>query len=125
MKEAIKCLETGTYRSSHVAAWAAFMGYVEEKLGEDGYVELDRVRGWKVTNPDELIEAASDYVILGCLKDVGIITKSTLNSLRGLLAKRNECAHPSEYEPGLNDTLGYISELVRRIEYLQSRNISH
>jgi hypothetical protein len=42
-----------------------------------------------------------------------------MKALHGLLNRRNECAHPSEYFPDLNQTLGYVSELFSRIEWLQ------
>jgi hypothetical protein len=32
----------------------------------------------------------------------------------GLLARRHECAHPSSYTPNLNQSLGYVSELLER-----------
>lgn len=42
-----------------------------------------------------------------------------MKALHGLLNRRNECAHPSEYFPDLNETLGYIGELFKRIKQLQ------
>jgi len=51
------------------------------------------------------------------------LTKSEMKALHGLLNKRNECAHPSEYFPDLNETLGYISELLNRIRKIRERNI--
>ena len=44
-----------------------------------------------------------------------------MKALHGLLNRRNECAHPSDYFPDLNETLGYLSELFQRIEYLERR----
>ncbi|ACV80651.1 hypothetical protein [Nakamurella multipartita] len=41
-----------------------------------------------------------------------------MKALQGLLAKRNECAHPGNYEPSINDTLGYLDEMMKRIEAL-------
>jgi hypothetical protein len=41
-----------------------------------------------------------------------------MRTLHGLLSRRNECAHPSEYFPDLNMTLGYISDLIDRIKRL-------
>ena len=39
-----------------------------------------------------------------------------MKSLHGLLSKRNECAHPSDYEPEFSETIGYVSELLNRIK---------
>jgi hypothetical protein len=46
-------------------------------------------------------------------------SKTTMKALHGLLNRRNECAHPSEYFTDLNETLGYIGELFKRITQLQ------
>uniref|UniRef100_UPI001C5BCF17 hypothetical protein n=1 Tax=Archaeoglobus fulgidus TaxID=2234 RepID=UPI001C5BCF17 len=62
-----------------------------------------------------------DFQIFEAAKDVGILNKSDMKTLQGLLSKRNECAHPSDYFPDLNETLGYISELLKRIKILQMR----
>jgi hypothetical protein len=42
----------------------------------------------------------------------------TMRMMHGWLGSRNECAHPSDYFPDLNMTLGYISELVDRVKRL-------
>ena len=48
-------------------------------------------------------------------------TKKEMKAFHGLLAKRNECAHPTSFYPGLNESLGYVSELLKRIETLQAK----
>ena len=50
-----------------------------------------------------------------------LITNSVMRALQGLLAKRNECAHPEDYEPSINDTLGYLDEMMKRIAALASK----
>jgi hypothetical protein len=50
-----------------------------------------------------------------------ILQKMTQKALHGLLNKRNECAHPSEFYPDLNSSLGYVSEIFQRVELLQKR----
>ena len=54
---------------------------------------------------------------------VDALIEVTPFDLHGLLTRRNECAHPSTYLPGLNETLGYIAETLNRIEYLQPRSL--
>ncbi len=56
-------------------------------------------------------------------RDVGLCRKNEVKALLGLLNKRNECAHPSDFYPGLNHTLGFVSELLQRIERLQPRTL--
>lgn len=121
--EALQCIEHNLYRSAHVSGWGAFIDFVAEKLGEDGYKKINGIRNWKVKNSEELREIAPDYVMIGCLEDVGLIKKPEAKSLRGDLAKRNECGHPSTYQPGFDEALGYVAGLLNRIESLQLKKI--
>jgi hypothetical protein len=62
----------------------------------------------------QLIEAA---------RDLGLCTRTEMKALHGLLNKRNECAHPSDYFPLVNETLGYVAEVLQRIGQLQLRRL--
>jgi hypothetical protein len=53
----------------------------------------------------------------------GLCEKSERKALLGVLNKRNECAHPSDFYPGLNESLGYFSELLKRIETLRKKTL--
>jgi hypothetical protein len=46
-----------------------------------------------------------------------------MKALHGLLNKRNECAHPSDFYPDMNGSLGYISELLSRVATLQTKTL--
>jgi hypothetical protein len=50
-----------------------------------------------------------------------VISKSERKAFHGLLNRRNECAHPSDFFPDMNQSLGYISEIVSRLEALEKR----
>ena len=117
-QEAFKGIEYGIFRSSIVLAWAAFIDFLADKIGEDNFTKLNARKNWSISSTDDLREKASDSIIIECASELGLINKNTAKNLRGLLAKRNECGHPSEYKPGLNDTLGYIDELLKSIELL-------
>jgi hypothetical protein len=58
---------------------------------------------------------------LEAARDLGLLSKAASKALLGLLSKRNECAHPSGYSPSLNESLGYVSEILGRIEALQGK----
>jgi hypothetical protein len=118
-QEAFKCIEHEAFRSAIVMAWAAFMDFLGDKLGEDNFKTLNTNKKWGISNTEELREKASDSVIIECALEVKLIGNRMAKSVRGLLAKRNECGHPSEYKPGLNDSLGFIYEVLKRIELLQ------
>jgi hypothetical protein len=124
MKQALRCTEAGLYRAAHVMAWATFMDFLEEKYQSDGLVKLKAARtAWKGKNIEEMREYVNEYQLVEASQDLGLSTKNEVKALQGLLNKRNECAHPSNYYPQLNETLGYISEVLQRITTLQPKTL--
>lgn len=122
-RQALRCAENDLFRAAHVMAWAGTMDFIQEKLASDGFVKLKASRpNWVVSSVDDLREY-SDFSIIEALKAMGVCTKTEMKALHGLLNKRNECAHPSNYYPNLNETLGYISEILQRIKTLQTKVI--
>jgi hypothetical protein len=125
LKQALTCVERGIYRAAHVMAWSAFIDYLQRKLASDGLVKVKSEKpGWdKYKTIEELRENIADYQLIEVACDVGLITKSETKSIKGLLSKRNECAHPSVHNPGLNESLGYIDEILSRIKNLQQKTL--
>lgn len=124
-RDALLCVERGLYRAAHVMAWAGFMDLLEEKIASDGFVALHAKRPkWKTyTTVEELRENVVEYQLLEVARDLGLLSKTATKTFLGLLSKRNECAHPSGYEPDLNQSLGYVAELLARIRTLQSKSL--
>lgn len=123
-RQAFKCLERECFRAAHVMSWAGFMDFLEEKIFEDNGAKIKSLRPkWKSASIEELREDVPEFQIIDSLKDLGLCTKTEVKALQGLLNKRNECAHPSDYYPGLNDSLGYISELMARIETIGKKKL--
>ncbi len=123
-KQALRCVENELYRAAHVMAWAAFVDFLHEKLAEDGLVAINRERAaWNIKTVDDLRNWA-DYQVIEAARDCKLYGKQITKALHGLLSKRNECAHPEEYYPTLNETLGYITELFSRTNILQSRSVT-
>lgn len=123
-RQALRCVENQLYRASHVMAWAGFMDFLEEKISSDGFIQLRISRpNWKFNSVEDIRELHSEYSIIEATRDVGICSKSEMKALHGLLNKRNECAHPTDFFPGLNETLGYISELLKRIQVIQPKKV--
>jgi hypothetical protein len=121
LKQALRCAEHGLYRAAHVMAWAAYVDYLKEKLASDGLVQLRAVRTkWRGRDIDEMAEQYTEYAFLEAARDLSLLSKADLKALSGDLSRRNECAHPSGYLPGLNETLGYIAGLVQRIRKLST-----
>jgi len=123
-REALRCVENELFRAAHVMAWAGFMDYLENRVAQGGLPKLKQCRpNWKVKSIEDLREQVPEYQLIEAFSDIGFVTKNEKKSLLGLLNKRNECAHPSNYSPGLNETLGFISELLQRIEILKQKTI--
>lgn len=124
-RQALRCIEHGIFRAAHVMGWAAFIDYLEQKLASDGLARVRTMRpAWnKYTSIEELREYIPEHQIIEVARDVGLFGKNETKTVLGLLSKRNECAHPSSASPGLNESLGYITELFRRIKTLQPKKI--
>ncbi len=121
-RQALRCIENELYRAAHVMAWAGFMDYLEQKIASDGLQKIHMAYpAWvRYITIADLRENISEYQIIEATRNVGLCTKTQTKALHGLLNKRNECAHPSNYYPQLNESLGYISELLQRITHLDS-----
>ncbi len=121
-RQALHCLEGQLFRAAIVMAWAGFMDYLEEKIISDNFNKLRKVRpSWPTKTIEDLREHIPEYQVVEVCKDMALCSKNETKALLGLLNKRNECAHPSNYSPDLNESLGFISEVLHRIEMLQHK----
>jgi hypothetical protein len=120
-RESLRAVEVGLFRAAHVLAWAGFVDFLHNHLAVDGLKAMSAERvAWNLSTADDLREHA-DFQVIEAGKAAGFYPKSVMKALHGLLNKRNESAHPSEYFPDFNETLGYVSELFQRIAYLQKK----
>lgn len=124
-QQALACIERGIYRAAHVMAWSSFIDFLEQKLASDGLVKVKSVKiGWgKYRTIEEIRENVPEHQLIETARDVGLLSKSETKTILGLLSKRNECAHPSNHRPDLNESLGYVAELLKRIEHLKNRSL--
>jgi hypothetical protein len=123
-RQALRCVEHKLFRAAHVLAWAGFMDLLEEKLASDGLTKVRLVRpAWKAKSIEDIRETYAEFQIIEVARDLDLCTKTQMKALHGMLNKRNECAHPSDFYPDVNDTLGYISELLSRIAILQPKTL--
>jgi len=121
-RESLHAVEVRLFRASHVLAWAGFIDYLHNLLGSDGLVAVNAARPkWGLTTIEDLREW-SDFQVIEAGKVAGFYANTVMKALHGLLNKRNECAHPTDYFPDFNQTLGYIAEVFQRVEYLQKRH---
>jgi hypothetical protein len=118
--EALKCVGNQLFKAAHVMAWAGFMDYLEEKMMSKYMEDIKAARPkWSIDSIEDLREQATEHQLIEVCRKIKFFSKNEEKAFLGLLNKRNECAHPSDYDPSLNETLGFISELLSRINKLQ------
>ncbi|MBC8279961.1 MAG: hypothetical protein H8E48_04165 [Chloroflexi bacterium] len=120
-RQAFRCVENQLYRAAHVMGWAAFIDFFHNKLAEDSLLKMrSAMPNWKISVAEDLREYA-DFQVIEASRKMNYLKKNEQKALHGLLNKRNECGHPEDYYPGLNETLGFLSELLSRIKALKDR----
>jgi hypothetical protein len=123
-KQALRCAENELYRAAHVMAWAACEDFIEEKISEDGLIKLRAARAaWKGADIREMAEYVPERQFVDVMQVLGLTTKNETAAFVSLLQKRNECAHPTGYYPDLNQTLGYMSEILMRLKKLAKKKL--
>lgn len=116
LRQALRCVELEVFRGSHVMAWAAMIDYLQEYAADDNFASLKQARAnWTINSMEDLRENHTEYALIDGMHVAKLITKGEKKAFHGLLHKRNECAHPSDYYPDLNESLGYISEIIARL----------
>ncbi len=119
IRQGLRCLENKLYRAAHVMVWSAMIDFIEELILKAGMKKLKNIRpNWSFSSIEDIRENYPEYQIIQAGKDLELYSKNFCKAIQGLLNKRNECAHPSNYYPGLNESLGYISEIINRIKTL-------
>ncbi|MBA4382906.1 MAG: hypothetical protein C0406_10105 [Sideroxydans sp.] len=122
-QQALTCIEREIYRAAHVMAWAAFIDFLEQKMASDGLVKVKSKRpDWvKYASIEEIRENVTEHELIKVAYDVGLISKGEMKTLHGLLSTRNQCAHPTNYRPGLNESIGYVAQLLNQVEQLHGK----
>lgn len=111
-REAIGCLEHDFRRAAVVLSWAGFYGVFSEHLFNHHLEKLKSTREkWKLVSIEDLKEKIESQV-LEAAKMISVLSKADERILQGLLAKRNQCAHPSLLVPSINDTIGYLDQTL-------------
>jgi hypothetical protein len=118
-REALRAIEQGLFRAAHVLAFAAFMDWFHRWLW-DGHADnlTTTYPKWGLREVEDLREQ-SDHQLFAAGYKIGAYRKSIQKSLQGLLHRRNECAHPSDYFPDANQALGYVGEIFKTIRRLK------
>jgi len=121
--EALKCVENQLFKAAHVMVWAGFMDYLENKVMSEYLADIQAAKPkWSIKSIEDLREQVPEYQLITVCRKIRLFTKNEEKAFLGLLNTRNECAHPSNYSPTLNETLGFVSQLLNRITTLQQKS---
>jgi len=122
LRQALRCVENQLFRASHILAWIALIDLIENTLASDGFKKLNSKREkWNISSIDELRENIPEFQIIEACKDVKLASRSEMRIFHGFLGKRNLCAHPSDFFPDYNQTLGYIADILSTIKTIQKK----
>lgn len=124
-RQALRCAQSEIYLAAHVMAWAALMDLYEEKLGSDGLVKVHQeYPKWaSFGSLEDLRENIKEYQLIEAGKKVKLLSHSQMKSLHGHLHTRNQAAHPTGFDPGINETLGYIAALLKLAAVLEAKSL--
>lgn len=114
-RESARCLEHGLFKASIVFSWTGHFSVFAEYLYAQHESDIRSLRSkWNFKDLTELKEQFSESQILDVGKEVKFINRAQLRVLQGQLSQRNQCAHPTMYQPSLNAAIGYVDEMVRQ-----------
>lgn len=116
-KESIFCLEYGLKRAAVVLSWAGFFQVFSENIYNkyENNIRSLRVK-WTFKDLTELKENYPEAQIIDVAKEVKAINKGDLKIYQGQLAFRNQCAHPTFFQPSLNNAIGFVDSMIFQTE---------
>lgn len=115
-REALNALQVGCYRAAIVMSWAGFVYTLAETMVNDHQSNLSsEYSKWPTGSTEALLEDVVDEQIVEAAKKIGLIDHQTKNIYKGWLSTRNQCAHPTLYQPGRNVALGYIDAIISEL----------
>jgi hypothetical protein len=121
-RQSLRCVEVGVFRAAHVMAWAGLVDCLHTLAASDQFSRLNTARpNWTINSIEKLRDDHGEFNQIEAFFVAGLITKTEKKALHGMLSKRNECAHPADYFPTFNETLGYISEAFQRLAAIEKR----
>jgi hypothetical protein len=117
LHESVLAAQAGLFRASHVLAWIDFSDYLSKLVAPDTGSN---------SSPDSVDDEPrrpKDIALINIGRRLRLYNEATKKVLEGLLNDRNQCAHPSEYNPNLNDTMTFLGRLIGVMEALGKQPI--
>ncbi|MDO8362774.1 MAG: hypothetical protein Q7V88_07745 [Actinomycetota bacterium] len=122
-RQALQCAANGIHLAAHVMAWAACMDVYDDRLASDGLAAVATAYPkWNTTSIEDLREEVNEYSRIDAGKKIGMLTKGQQKTMLGHLHTRNQAAHPTGFDPGINEALGYVEALLKLVKVLEGRS---
>jgi hypothetical protein len=125
LEEALECYLNGLFRAAVLMVWAAVMEHLymtasAHSGGLAAFEEANKARFGTAKSyrrlkqrDDFLYLRDRDYIQLG--EDAGMFNKNARKMLWTRLDLRNDCGHPTKYQPGREETVIFIESLLLNI----------
>jgi hypothetical protein len=72
---------------------------------------------------EDLRENIKEHQLIEAGKKIKLLTNGQMKSLLGHLNARNQAAHPTGFDPGINETLGYIESLIKLAAIIEAKTL--
>ncbi len=120
VEEAIKCYESGLFRSAVVMSWLAAVAVLHEltissHLSDVNFALKQRSSKVKKIQTIKDLERMREAEFLDLLVSASVIGKNVKTDLKACLDRRNGCGHPNEYKIGENIVTSHIETLLLNV----------
>jgi hypothetical protein len=125
LEEALDCYGYGLYRAAILMVWAAVMQHLyavaaAHRGGLRTFESMNKARFGRSKNyraikkqDDFLYLRDRDFIQLG--EDAGMYNRNVRKLLHDKLELRNNCGHPTRYQPGREESVIFIESLLLNI----------
>ncbi|MCW2800501.1 MAG: hypothetical protein JWQ70_1973 [Aeromicrobium sp.] len=108
-------LEYKLMRPAHVAAWNGYVALALMRMANDDFHALRRIRPkWDVTSIEDVAMRTPGRTLIDLLVELRIVGADQEFALAALLQRRNDCAHPTSFEPTIEQTADYLDDILDR-----------
>jgi hypothetical protein len=117
VEEAILCLSVDALKAATVFLWSGAIRKLQEDAlakdaaGLNAAIQRHDSRAKPVSKVEDMAQI-KDTTALLAMRDIGLIDKGQWMVLGHALDLRNQCGHPSKYNPGPKKAAAFIEDLV-------------
>lgn len=125
LNEAVTCYENGLYRAAILMVWAATVEHLYGVVSNhrNGFREFEthNQARYGSSNNYHRIRKKDDFLYLReqqfiqLAEDAGMINRNARELLNDRLKLRNLCGHPTQYQPGREESVVFVESLMLNV----------